>query len=665
MRRFSPLLALVAATLLLMAVAFADARPTVFYDSHSYDVMGRELIETVQDYPASIRFKMWKGVKWGDPPVPSDRLVDPAVMGARSPFYGVLMHGAWEIGTLWLLAAIQSFLAAWVIYLLWRTMAPRAPRWSYLALVAGSVIGTSVSFFTTFAMPDIFAGIGGAAMVLLLLQMDRLKRWEIWGLWVLCAYSMLIHKSHFATGMVIVFAGSAMLWLLGLPLANVARRGGLLLLAALSAWSLGFVADSAYEARTGYKLGHPPFIMARFLADGPARDYMRYACSHGQNYALCKFQANVGNSTDNILWSNRKKTGVFNIADRPTRQRLEQEETRFVIGAIEYDPAGQILHSIQDWGMQFISYQVDDPLRDPAVYLRGRYWKTTAIPKLIPNFNACRPPSSCKPPFDFDLLMIWHGVVLGLTALLLLWRLTRRDVRAAVRGRQLKSADNEAARATAVVLMLLAVTVVNAGVCGALSGPFARYQSRMMWLLPTGAGLVLCALPMGQAVAVAVILRIWRGCLSIWGWMRARPLVGRFLPPLEGHFSRFCVVGSLGFVVDFLVLKTVVNLGMSPIGGRLISFVAATTATWLTNRAWTFRHHVGPDRSLIKELATYFGVQSVGFAANFTVYTSMILYVSALHGRLLPPMVAGTATGLVINYLGAKHIVFRRRAEAS
>jgi hypothetical protein len=43
----------------------------------------------------------------------------------------------------------------------------------------------------------------------------------------------------------------------------------------------------------------------------------------------------------------------------------------------------------------------------------------------------------------------------------------------------------------------------------------------------------------------------------------------------------------------------------------------------------------------------------------------MILYVSALHGRLLPPMVAGTATGLVINYLGAKHIVFRRRAGVS
>ena len=115
MGRLPPVLALLAATLLLMAVAFADGRPTVFYDSHSYAVMGRNLSEVVQEYPKSIQFKMKPGVKWADPPVSTDRMIDPAVMGARSSLYGVLMHGAYRIGTLWLLAAIQSFLAAWVI----------------------------------------------------------------------------------------------------------------------------------------------------------------------------------------------------------------------------------------------------------------------------------------------------------------------------------------------------------------------------------------------------------------------------------------------------------------------------------------------------------------------------------------------------------------------
>ena len=176
MRRIPPLLVLLAATLLLMSVAFADGRPTVFYDSHSYDVMGQDLIETVRDWPASNQNKAEAHLNIGDWPVPADRMVNNQVEGARSPYYGVLLHTAYLTTTIWGLAALQSFLAAWVIYLLWRTLAPRASPWSYLAVMAAAAAGTSISFYTTFAMPDIFAGIGGAAVVLILAQGDRLKK---------------------------------------------------------------------------------------------------------------------------------------------------------------------------------------------------------------------------------------------------------------------------------------------------------------------------------------------------------------------------------------------------------------------------------------------------------------------------------------------------------
>ena len=66
MRRIPPLLALLAATLLLMWVAFADGRPTVFYDSHSYDVMGRNLIETIRDWPQSNQNKYTAAIKRGE-----------------------------------------------------------------------------------------------------------------------------------------------------------------------------------------------------------------------------------------------------------------------------------------------------------------------------------------------------------------------------------------------------------------------------------------------------------------------------------------------------------------------------------------------------------------------------------------------------------------------
>jgi putative flippase GtrA len=666
MSRLPPLLALLAATLLLLAVAFADGRPTVFYDSHSYDVMGRDLIETVRDYPDSTLNKFEHGRQMGDWPVPTDKLVDPNVEQARSWFYGLFLHGMHLIGTIWLLAAVQSFLAAYVIYLLWRTTAPQAPRWSYLAVVAAITVGTSISFFTTFAMPDIFAGIGGAAVILILAQGDRLKKLEIAALWAICVFSMMIHKSHWGAGLLMALGGGLLTSIMGLRTQAVVRRSLLLLSAVVLAWTCSSVVDGIYKSRTGYKLGHPPFVMARFLADGPGRAYMKYACGKGEDYALCKFQANVGASTDLILWSDRKKLGVFNIADLKTRQKLEAQEMRFVIGTVKYDPVGQLWASLNNWGQQFIAFQVDDPLRNPSAYLRGRYWPTTMLPKLIPNFEACRPPGDCRPPFNYAFLAGWHGTVLLVSLGLLIWRLAQKDVRQSVLSRGLKTGEGPA-RLAAVVLLVLALLAINAAICGILSGPFARYQSRLIWLVPVAAGLTLCALPMGYATLGSRGMGLWRIGMGQWERLRTVPAVGRFLPPLDGHFMRFCCVGALGFIVDFTVLKTVVHLSLNPLIGRWVSFAFAVVATWLVNRAWTFAGHrkAHPERSLLKEFASYLAVQSLGFAANYAVFTGMILGLPVLDGRLLPPLVAGTAAGLVINYLGAKHFVFRRDEGAS
>ncbi|MGZ3364343.1 MAG: GtrA family protein [Caulobacteraceae bacterium] len=669
-----------AATLLLMSVAFADGRPTVFYDSHSYDVMGRDLIETVRDWPESNQNKFHAHRQMGDWPVQTDRLVDPEVEGARSPFYGALLHASYLFTTIWGLAALQSFLAAWVVYLLWRTMAPKAPSWSYLAVIAAAAAGTSISFYTTFAMPDIFAGIGGAAVVLILAQGDRLRKLEIAGLWAVIAYSMTIHKSHWGTGLVVALAGGALLWIMGLATRSVVRRVLVVISAAVVAWAAGLAFNSVYENRTGHRLGHPPFITARLLADGPGSAYMRQACSRtvkggAQPYVLCKFQANVHASTsvkvsgelisNLILWPDRKTLGVFNYASRAERVGLESEEMRFVLGTLKFDPAGQALASLSDWGQQLIAFQVDDPLRDPAAYLRGRYWRTTILPKLIPNFDACRPPGSCKPPFDRDLLTVWHGVVLVAGLLLLAWRLSLKDVRQAVRARGLKD-GREPARVAATAILMIAVLVVNAAICGILSGPFARYQARLIWLLPLGAGLVACALPMGFERLLPLVIRAWATVGGLWERVRAQPVIGRFLPPLNGHFMRFCCAGGLGFVVDFTVLKTIVHLGANPIAARCLSFSVAVVVTWLVNRAWTFKGHITPGaQGLLREFAGYLAVQSIGFAANFSVFTAMVIGIPALDGRLLPPSVAGTIAGLVVNYLGAKHIVFRRRARAS
>lgn len=664
MRRFAPLLSVLAATLLMMAVAFADGRPSVFYDSHSYDVMGRNLIEVVREFPRSVQFKMKPGVKWGDEPVATDRMIDAAVEGARSPYYGVLLHGTYLIGTLWLLAAIQSGLAAWVAYLLWRTLAPGTPVWTYLVLAAGLVVGSSLPFFTAFAMPDVFAGIGGGAAVLLLAQSDRLKKAEKIGLWCLLAYSLAIHKSHLITAVLFTVVSYPLLLLMGKDRQILLRRVGILVLAMAVAWMSGLVFGVAYKARTGLDLAHPPFVMARVVADGPGQAYLHTACAENSNaYALCFFAHNLNkHSTENlILWSNRRNLGVFNIANRATRVRLEDEETHFVAGVLEQEPFGELAAAMANWGSQIVAYQVDDPLRNPAAYLIGRYWPTTSLPKLIPNFDACRPPHSCRPPFSQPSLASWHGAVLVLALLFMAWRFSRPDVRSAFSSKGLKK-DDPAARTLATVALLLLVVVLNAAVCGILSGPFARYQARVVWLTPLAAGLAACALPFSLASASRLAMRGYALADGVWDRVRLQPVIGRFLPPLNGHLMRFGLVGGLGFVVDGAVLETMIFVGMNPIAGRVVSFPIAVLATWLANRTFTFPDKI--EQSRVREASTYVAVQLVGGAANFAVYSALVHSVQVFADWPILALAFGAAAGLTINYLGSKHIVFRRGAAA-
>src|SRR5206468_297508 len=83
--------------------------------------------------------------------------------------------------------------------------------------------------------------------------------------------------------------------------------------------------------------------------------------------------------------------------------------------------------------------------------------------------------------------------------------------------KQLDWSRNESRLAVASVLLVLAV-VINAAVCGVLSGPFARYQARVAWLVPAA------ALVVASASAFA-----WRraGRAALQDWLAARPRLGQ------------------------------------------------------------------------------------------------------------------------------------------
>ena len=255
----------------------------------------------------------------------------------------------------------------------------------------------------------------------------------------------------------------------------------------------------------------------------------------------------------------------------------------------------------------------------------------------------CTATGGCKPRFDWEVLRFLHNGVALLALSLLVFCLVVGDGLQRLKKRDWSDSQSRALAATGLII---AAVIVNAAVCGILSGVFARYQTRVIWLLPMVAGMM-----------VLVLARegVWRR-LGAARVARA-PAVG--LPDwVEPAFLRFGVVGACGFTVDAVVLYVLVHgFGVNAYSGRFVSFAVAVMVTWLLNRTFTFRTSGNGGRT--REALVYFGVQASGGAANIAVYSLALLTVPFLKNALIIPLVMGSAAGLCLTYAGSKHLAFR------
>lgn len=86
------------------------------------------------------------------------------------------------------------------------------------------------------------------------------------------------------------------------------------------------------------------------------------------------------------------------------------------------------------------------------------------------------------------------------------------------------------------------------------------------------------------------------------------------------EFSRFLLVGAVGFIVDGGALMLLVHGGeFSPVWSRIPSFLVAVTVTWWLHRHFTFTRIRGVAPSFAEWLRFVTG-NAVGNAANLTIY---------------------------------------------
>lgn len=124
------------------------------------------------------------------------------------------------------------------------------------------------------------------------------------------------------------------------------------------------------------------------------------------------------------------------------------------------------------------------------------------------------------------------------------------------------------------------------------------------------------------------------------------------------EFLFFAAAGVAGLGVDVGVLYLAAPL-LGWYVARVLSFLAAATATWALNRRYAFAtRHSGV--SLLREYLGYLLTMLGGAFLNYGVY---VLVLHNFAGPWVPAagVALGSLAGLVLNFLSARHLVFKSR----
>ena len=143
----------------LLWPAAINGRPAYFFDSAGYYANGRAVVAAVEAKLAPPRpAAPSAGATQADPAKPAAH--PGGVVAIRAVAYAVFAYlGGWPSGRMVAVILLQALAASAVLMIWWRRMDPNVGRTA--AVGAGLLIaaGSSASWFTSFVMPDIFAGL--------------------------------------------------------------------------------------------------------------------------------------------------------------------------------------------------------------------------------------------------------------------------------------------------------------------------------------------------------------------------------------------------------------------------------------------------------------------------------------------------------------------------
>jgi hypothetical protein len=397
----------------------------------------------------------------------------PVTLSGRSIFYGVFLFLAHLAGSLWIVVAVQSFLAAACMYLtvdaISRAAGARARP--FQAFLIGIVVlaATPLAYFTSYLMPDVFGGFALLAAASLVFLWDRLPKGGKAFWLILLAYSLLVHNVNLTLVTVLLILATLFAWWRKLPLNRYQLVGIGACIAAAMVGQAGF--GQVVKAMTGASPVRPPFIAMRLIADGPGYAYLKAHCST-EHYIYCRVLSQTNPKSDTLLWTKDPRTSLFRGLSPDEQRQSAAEQPRFV-KAVAAERPGEVLGSaIRNSIGQLV--QLDLNGFNYSRENRGRF-RDTLPPKAFESLSESKAFRNEMPTAAMELLSALTAIISAM--FLLRFASTGRD-------------DERRQRPRAFSLCILTGIALNAVICGSLSGPKGRYEMRLIWVLPLVAGAI-------------------------------------------------------------------------------------------------------------------------------------------------------------------------------
>lgn len=403
----------------------------------------------------------------------SGAFIEQAIAGEfvpeRSVFYSWFLKLFQPRLSLWIAVVAQAAMTVWVMAEFARAVAPdlapdKAPA-RFFAIVLALALGTGLPWYAGQVLADILAPLMVLSLYLLGFHAEALGWKRRAGLMAVAVLAATAHASHLgvAGGLAIVTGialSIARRRSADAPLTRPAPNWAMPAIAFALSFALILASNFARTGEVFFSRAGSAFVFARLLQDGIVKRLLDDTCPQS-GYAMCIHKDNLPRTANDWLWG--AHSPFWEMGDFTG---TEAESHRIVVDSLKRYPLMHAETALRAMAEQFALFSTGDgiePQNHLLVPIFAKY-----LPGQLAAYNAARQQNRQISFAWINPVHLAVGAVSLLAAAIMLGLASGRP----------RAAWDDGFYLPAFLLLAL---LGNAFICGALSNPHDRYQSRLIW----------------------------------------------------------------------------------------------------------------------------------------------------------------------------------------